>query len=502
MAMARACLARAPEDADAWLVLGTCLGEAGEDEPALEALDRAVLLAPGRGDARANLAIVQRRLGRRAEALASYEAAATLDPGNDGAMHVAGAMLLEDGAAERAAGWLARAARVAPAKADHHRELGRALLRCGRPEDAVASHCRALALAPEDPAILCCLGVALIEAGRPADAVTSLRHGHAAAPGDALIRFNLASALLAVGDFAEGWPLYEARWVAKAAELGPRAFPAPLWRGEDLAGATLLLHAEQGHGDAIQFARYAPLAAARAGRVVVECYPALMRLFAGLGGGVELVPRGAPLPPHAAQAPLMSLPLAFGTTLETVPASAPYLRPDPGLVQAWDRRLGAKAGLEVGIVASGSPLHKGDALRSIPRSAFRALCGIEGVRLVSLDRPPPTDGIAALDPMGEAADFADTAAIMMRLDLVVTADTAAAHLAGALGRPVWTLLPHAADWRWMTGREDSPWYPTMRLVRQQRPGDWGEVMGRIAARLAAMAGGAAAFSPPPAPADV
>ena len=261
----------------------------------------------------------------------------------------------------------------------------------------------------------------------------------------------------------------------------------------------MLVHAEQGLGDTLQFARYVPMLAARGGRVVLEVPPELCRLLAGLAGVAELVPHGAPLPRVAVQVPLLSLPGRFGTGPDTIPAATPYLRAEPGAVAAWRARLGAASGLNVGIAWAGSRLHRNDRHRSVALDRLAPLARIPGARLFALQVGAAA---AELGPAGlpihdlapDIADFADSAAIVTALDLVVTIDSALAHLAGALARPVWVLVPFAPDWRWgMTG-ESTPWYPTMRLFRQRRPGDWDEPVGRVAAALAALADARA--SPP------
>jgi hypothetical protein len=271
-------------------------------------------------------------------------------------------------------------------------------------------------------------------------------------------------------------------------------FPTPPWDGSPLDGRTILVHAEQGLGDTMQFLRYVPLVRRRGGRVILVCQPPLMRLLSRVPGIERLVAWGEPLPEYDVQVPLMSLPGLFGTTLETVPAEVPYLDAEPALVEAWRHRLGSYAGFQVGIVWQGNPRFRFDRLRSIPLAQFAPLARVPGVHLLSLQKGPGRDQLAALPgsfpvtDLGHQLDettgaFLDTAAVMKNLDLVITSDTVAAHLAGALGVPVWVALHDVPDWRWLLDREDSPWYPTMRLFRQTRPGQWEEVFERIAAAL-------------------
>ncbi len=288
--------------------------------------------------------------------------------------------------------------------------------------------------------------------------------------------------------------------------------------GRCLGDRTILLHAEQGLGDTLQFLRYAPLVAAAGGRVVLEVQPELVRLCQGLPGITEVVPTyetGAePSAQFDVQCPLMSLPLLFGTTLETIPAAAPDLHPDPALVAAWKERLPDTGALRVGLRWAGAR-HIADAgarlidqRRSLRLAELAPLADIGGVRFVSLQKGEPADelrdappGLDVLDPMPAVSDFAETAAIVASLDLVISVDTSVAHLAGALGRPVWLLSRFDGCWRWLHGRDDSPWYPTMRLYRQERPLDWGGVIGRVRRGLIALAGSAAPADRVPLAAD-
>jgi len=262
--------------------------------------------------------------------------------------------------------------------------------------------------------------------------------------------------------------------------------------GEDIAGRTILLYAEQGLGDTLQFVRYAPQVAARGARVLLEVQPPLVSVLSGLQGVERVIARGEPLPDFDVECPLMSLPRAFGTTLGNVP-TAPYLRPDSQRAAHWRERLRGGEGLKVGLVWAGNPRFPGDRLRSPRLEGLRAVLDVPGVRFFGLqkgpgredlERVPVPDGFTDLGP--EIDDFADTAAIMANLDLVISSCTGPAHLAGALGVPLWVVLPYSPDWRWLTAREDSPWYPTARLFRQSRVGDWADVAERAADALRAL----------------
>jgi hypothetical protein len=291
--------------------------------------------------------------------------------------------------------------------------------------------------------------------------------------------------LLLEGNFAQGWPEYDwRRWHKDVA----RPFPQPLWDGSPLKGRTLLLHAEQGLGDTLQFIRYSARVPRDGGRVVLECQPALLPLLRGLPGLDQVLPLGAALPPFDVQAPLPSLPGLFGTTADSIPAEVPYLRADPERVGQWRRELGPGDGFTVGIAWQGNPKNKGDRRRSVALSRFVPLAEVPGVRLCSLQVGAGTEQLAGadfplLDLGSRLTDFVDTAAAVSCLDLVVCVDTALAHLAGALGKPVWLAVASAPDWRWLLGRPDSPWYPTLRLFRQPSPGDWQSVFAQLAAAL-------------------
>jgi hypothetical protein len=275
-----------------------------------------------------------------------------------------------------------------------------------------------------------------------------------------------------------------------------RNFPQPQWDGSPLEGRTILIHAEQGLGDTIQFIRYAPLVKRRGGTVIVECQPVLSQLLAGCPGIDRLIAQGSPLPAFDVHVPLLSLPRIFGTTLADVPAEVPYLFADAALIERWRDELAGVPGVKIGIAWQGNTRFPADCMRSIPLTHFAPLAQVDGVRLFSLQKGPGREQLAATAaylPVIDLADrldekaggFMDTAAVVKNLDLIITSDTAIAHLAGALGVPVWVGLALGADWRYLLGREDSPWYPTMRLFRQTRLGDWDGVFERIASELRA-----------------
>ncbi len=464
----------------------------GEIAQAIPCFERAVARDSQFASARGNLAVALLRVGRFAPALAALDAALRLTPDDPALLVNRGLSLTELGRTAEAVASLRRALALAPDNFDALYNLGIALRLDGQPGAAITAYEAALAVRPEDADTLNNLGIAQAEAGQADAALANFRHALARADKpDA--RYNLATALLARGELAEGWRAFESRW--QTAELGParRSFTQPQWDGAPALGRTLLIHAEQGFGDTLQFCRYAPLAAAQGLHVVLEVPPALTRLCATLPGVREVVAQGTMLQAFDLHIPMMSLPLAFGTVLETIPCKTPYLWSDPLAQAAFSDRLlrDAGPGLRVGVVWAGNPRVQAiraastDRRRSIDPALLAPLWAVPGVRFVSLqkDGPPPPPGAPVLDWMGEMEDFADTAALIANLDLVIAVDTAVAHLAGALGKPVWLLNRFDSCWRWLTARRDSPWYPSLTLYTQPEAGAWAPVIAAVAADL-------------------
>jgi hypothetical protein len=294
--------------------------------------------------------------------------------------------------------------------------------------------------------------------------------------------------LLLEGNFAEGWSEYEWRW--QQPETRRRDLPGPVWNGEALDGRQILIYAEQGLGDTIQFLRYLPLVGKAGGKVILECQPALASFLSDQADLGTVISAGSQLPEFALHVPLLSLPRIFGGRLDNIPAHAPYLAADLEKAELWRKRLAALPGLRVGVAWAGNPRHPNDRERSIPPHRLAPLAEVPGVSWVSLQQGV-ANGISGLrfESLPPFDGIADTAAVIAGLDLVISADTMIAHLAGALGRPVWTLLSYAADFRWLLDREDAPWYPTMRLFRQPSRGAWDAVLGRVAEDLRDVARG-------------
>ena len=366
--------------------------------------------------------------------------------------------------------------------------LGSALRAVGRFEEAAACLQHALAIKPNEAGFHNSLGIVLRDLGRIDEAIAHYHQALALRPAYADARWNLGLAQLLEGNFAEGWRNYEARW--QLADP-PCNFPQPLWRGEPLLGARILLHAEQGLGDNLQFLRFIPQVEAAGGRVILGLPPRQHALAAGLMGVTRI--EFATTPPQLFDwhCPLMSLPLALSTTLDTLPARVPYFTVPTAARERAKALDWPTHGLRVGLVWSGTPEHPSNRFRAIPLECFAALLTLEDVHFFSLQMGTPTEELGPwrdriVDLAPATSDMADTAAQMEQLDLILTVDTMAAHLAGALGLPVWLMLAFNHDWRWMRDREDSPWYTTMRLFRQSVPGDWQTVLKRVRDELAGM----------------
>ena len=391
------------------------------------------------------------------------------------------------------------ALRLRPAYPEAHTNLGNALRDLGRPAEAEASCREALRLRPDYSDAHSNLGAALYILGRPAEAEASCREAGRLRPDYPDAHTNLAHALLLAGRFEEGWTEYEWRWTTRQLLDGARNFPVPQWDGEAIGDRVILLHAEQGLGDTLHFCRYVPLMASGA-RIVLEVQAPLVRLLSGLPGITQIVARGDSLPSFDLHCPLLSLPRAFGTTLDTIPAATPYLAADPARTAEWRERLGHFDGLRVGLVWAGGQRQGlpsqviADRRRSIALDTMAPLGEASGVSFISLQKgepaaqaatPPP--GMALHDFTADLCDFADTAALIGGLDLVISVDTAVAHLAGALGKPVWLLLHDFADCRWTLTDDASYWYGDLALIRQTSAGDWAGVIAETRRRLEALA---------------
>ncbi|HTI66649.1 MAG TPA: tetratricopeptide repeat protein, partial [Caulobacteraceae bacterium] len=477
-----------PDFANAHYNFANVLRERGETLRAIGHYRRALAGRPDDPETCNNLGVALAADGQTAEAVRQYQQALALRPDYAEACSNLGAALMDLGRTDEAMAQYARALALKPAYADGHFNLAHALDVQDRTAEAEAHYELALALDPTHAEAHHNFGFLQQRQGRLDEALARYERAQALKPDYGDAQWNEGLARLVTGDFETGWRKYESRWLRK--EHRRRAMTAPLWDGGDLSGKTILLHAEQGLGDAIQFVRYAPLVKAKGGVVVLECPPSQMRLFTGAAGVDQLIAAGTPLPRHDCHAPLLSLPRLLDTRLETIPADVPYLAGDAALAQAWRQRLSGLSRPRVGLVWRGNPSHPNDRRRSMPAPVMASLVRAADVDWVCLQHDARPDELAAFSPgsLFEAGpslgDWADTAGLVEGLDLVVTVDTSVAHLAGALGKPVWVLLPFAPDWRWLLDRPDSPWYPTMRLFRQPAPGDWGPVLDQVRSALA------------------
>jgi tetratricopeptide (TPR) repeat protein len=516
----RQVLAAEPGNAEAWHLLGVAAHQRGRNAEAAEHIRRAIELSPAQFMFHMNLATVHGALGCPNDAIASLEEAIRLAPRHALAHNDLGVLLADAGRGDEASACFRRALAIQPDLAPAHNNLGKVLNELGRPQEAIECFREGLRLDPDYAIAYNGLGVALDATGQRDQAMAAYQRAVAIKPdyadahnnigqllaergetAEALERFDRAGRLqpdlpsvrnnrgmilLARGDFARGWPEYEARLQLPGA---PRRPPGSAWQGERLDGRTILIYAEQGLGDLLQFIRYAPLVKARGGRVVVRCGGRLIRILSTCAGIDELVSDDDPWPPYDVHAALLSLPGIFCTDAGSIPADVPYLSTTTELVDAWRQRLSSDGRLLVGISWQGSPTYRGDYRRSIPLAEFAPLAAHRDVRLLSLqkgfgieqlaDAPFEVEDIGSQLDNGEA-NLLEAAAVIKNVDLVVTCDTALAHLAGALAAPVWVALSRAADWRWQLDRRDTPWYPTMRLYRQQVLGRWRDAFGSMA----------------------
>ena len=497
-------LALRPSLAQTWHNRGLALSMLGQRAEALRSFDRALEIEPGNAPTLFQRGKMQVALGQHAEALASYDRALERAPEDfQTLLHRAEALQLLDRHAEAIAD-LDRAATIDPGSWVVHNNRGVALDRLSRESEALASFMRAIALDGSVAKPHTNAGNVLKALRRYSEAAFSFDRALTIDPQDAVATWSQAHLKLALGDFRGGWPLYDARFRVDTLRAQARKMREPRWRGvEPLAGRTLLVYAEEGLGDTILFCRYVAELESRGATVVFEVQPALKRLLGTLAFGGRLIARGEAIGAIDFETPLLSVPAALGAELATVPQTVPYLAAEPERLKHWAPRLAGLAPFKVGIAWQGNveaERRVASRPRSAPLAAFSALAAVPGVDLVSLQKGSGRDQLAnvgfsaRITDFGEEFDsgtdaFIDTAAVMMHLDLIVTSDTSIAHLAGALGRPVWVVLSETPDWRWFVEREDSPWYPTMRLFRMPIGGTWSALLQTVATALQSTAGG-------------
>lgn len=480
-----------PSHFDALHLLGVYALQNGDPQAACDLIARAVEVDPKQALAFSNLGVARQRLKRFDDALAAYQSALRIDPGHLTALNNCGSTLQEMQRFGEAVVFFERALRVKPDYPEALNNLGNSLIELKRPDEALIVLERALDLNQAYVAALFNRANALQYLNRPEEAILSYRRALLIDPGHVDANFNDGVCRLLNGDLENGFRQYEWRWRKDAYLPLKQEMGAHLWLGApEPQGKTILVHSEQGLGDTIQFCRYVKLLAGLGAKVILRVQPALKPLLAGLPGAQRVLGTGEALPAFDFHCPLMSLPLAFQTRLESVPAEESYLAADPARVAAWEAKLGPKALPRIGLAWAGSAGHDNDAARSIPLLRLMQIVGGNAQfvsiqkELGALDRLLLGRQSAILHFAEAQTDFAETAALIANLDLVVTVDTSVAHLAAAMGKPVWILLPWAPDWRWMLGRADSPWYPSATLVRQPKAGDWDSVLARVAAQLA------------------
>lgn len=443
---------RFPQHGFGWKLLGVMLKLQHKHGLALHAMHRAAELLPDDAEAQSNFGMALAEADEPAAAESLLQRALALDPRN---------------------------ARTAS-------NLGNLLGRQGRLTESEACHRQALEIDPENVAALTNLGSALHDQGRIDEAAACYQRALEIKPDFAQAQWNASMVKLLSGDFAEGWKQYEWRWKTDAFAATKRHFIEPQWLGrQDLRGKTVLLHAEQGLGDTIQFCRYASMVAACGAKVILQVPRALKSLLAGLAGVTHLIADDEAVPPFDFHSPLLSLPLAFGTDLSSIPADIPYLSAQPSLAAAWRKRLPDTDARRIGVAWSGNPSHRRDDKRSIALIGFTGIFDLQS-QFFCLQKEVRASDLAALHARNdvrffgdELRDFAQTAALIDTMDLVIAVDTAVAHLAAAMGKPVWILLPFQSDWRWLRERTDSPWYPGARLFRQPAAGDWKSVIDEV-----------------------
>ncbi len=532
----RQILAQKPNHAESWHQLGLLAFGRGDFDNSIDRFLRAISLDSSRDHYYANLGGAYYARGQTDAAIRAYRSALDLKPDRAESHNNLGNAFLESGDLSLAIHHLEIAVQTNPNRPEFHTNLGIAYEKFQRISESIAAHQRAIELKPDFAAAYTNLGtvfeksdrldealaahqraielqpnyadahnnlsVTYRQLGRINDSITSARRAIALAPNHAEAHLNLAVALLVTGQFDEGWVEYEWRWKCKGFQTRPSPFPQPTWDGSDPHGKTILLHAEQGLGDTIQFIRFAPLLAARGARLTLGCPAPIKTLMQTVPEIEQVIVEGEKTPPFDLQASLLSLPRIIGTTPDTIPAKIPYLTADPQKISQWRTRLRADSPLSslsspftVGLVWAGRPEHRFDHRRSIPLQTFApifqsfATSSSKKIAFFSLQfgdasKQLQIANFPITDLTADIHDFTDTAAAVCALDLVLTVDTSIAHLAGALGRPVWTLLPFAPDFRWLLDRTDSQWYPTMRLFRQQKFNDWAAVIKSVANELA------------------
>jgi tetratricopeptide (TPR) repeat protein len=485
-------VARGPSPADRCRQSAIALQKQGRLDDAIHLYLRGLALDPNDAAASRCLGTAYKKQGKLDLAAACFRRAVALCPAFPEAWNNLGNTLSEQGELAGAADCFLHACRVQPDFAGAHFNYAQALAGMGRFEASIAACRRAIELAPRSAEFYNGLGIVLFDAQRVDEALAAYERALVLRPDFASARYNRSLAWLLQGDFARGWSEYEWRWKLPGAPAPPHQ--RPRWDGTAAPNVTILLEAEQGLGDTIQFARYAALVKARVRHVILRCQKPLVALLSSLAGVDRVLAQDEPLPDFDVWSPLLSLPQFFTPGVDAIPREVPYLKVDDALVRFWQPRIERFTGLRVGIHWQGNPAFLKDRFRSIPLACFEPLAKQPGVKLISLQKGAGSEQLTqrtmtfpvvdlGLKPAEIHAPFLDTAAILRCLDVVVTSDTSLAHLAGALGIETWLAVPSVPEWRWLLDRDDTPWYPTLHLVRQSHVGHWGGVFVRIAAAM-------------------
>lgn len=481
----RRALALSPGDVETLDALGAAAADRGA-AGGLSWFDRAIAVQPDYAEGLSNRGLALQDADRIAPALRDLHAAICLLPSFAPALNNLGNLCTGQRWHEPAIVYYQRTLALVPQFAEALSNRGNSMRELGRLEAARSDHRRSLTVKPSSPDTLLNLGIVSSDLHNPKYGIRCFDRAEVIKPKDPHVGWNRSLSLLLDGDYVRGFTDYEWRWHRRGITL-----PEPValgWSGEPLAGRRILLYGEQGMGDALQFARFIPDVVSRGGKVFLRTEAPLKRLFMRISGVEGVVARGEASPAVDVECPLLSVPRIVGTTLETLPAPQAYLDADPVSVKSWTGRLAEVPRPRIGVCWRGNPIFPGESLRSPGLAAVAPLLAETGLSFVSLVKDPagdPIEGMPILDVRAQLTDMAETAALMSQLDLVISSDTSVAHLAGALGRPTWVILPFSPDWRWFLGRTDSPWYPTMRLFRQRRVGEWRSVVEEVAAALRA-----------------
>ena len=480
-----------PESPDALINLGNALQAQGKTEKAIFCYKEALRFRPDSLDALINIGLSHQEEGKLCEAIQYFTDALRMRPDCAEALNHLGVALQGQGAFDASIARLREALRLKPDYPEALNNLGNVLRGRGHIDEAVSCYMKALRIRPNFPDLRINFGNILKDYGRLNEAMNHYAEALRYNPNYADAHLHQSFILLLVGNFEAGWQKYEWRWKSKGVQWHNHNFP--LWDGGRLDGKSILIHCEQGYGDSIQFVRYAKLIKELGAQVILYCPASLSRLFESVTGVDCLVVHGADIPRCDCQVPMLSLPLLVKTTVATIPSQTPYLTADPSLVEKWHNRFGKIKNFRVGIVWRGKPDHNNDANRSIAFEVFLKLFDAIGCLFIIMQNALTKDEISychgknnVIDISEFLTDFAETAAAISCVDLVISVDTSVAHLAGALNIPVWTLLPFVPDWRWLLGRNDSVWYSSMKLFRQQKIGDWGAVIESLVKQIDAI----------------